>query len=167
MGKTRLQLSGFLPAALKNRSYTFANVRFGTPSRNCSGVGICRVDLLDAQTKPDVSVQTCSSALAIMSPCEINGKPAIDVYFYAPSMRLCSIKQLFLRGGITLPEKVGLPKAITDAISCRKWFLDTGYCSISQEGVWLKMQVALTCTGNSGRFTQGIYKSALRQASMK
>jgi len=91
-----------------------AKVNLGSPSKNCLGVGICKIDLLSL-VEQDTSLLPCSS-IAILKKYK---KDRLSIHFKIDSLSSKAMKVHFQEGTFIVEENYTLPNRIVQLVGCR------------------------------------------------
>jgi len=109
------------PATLKKTFHplrdkgVLARVNLGSPSKNCLGVGICKIDLLSLIDQDATSLSPCSS-IAILKKHE---EDRLSIHFKIGSLS-SNVKEAHFHGDtFIVEENYILPKAVVQLVGCR------------------------------------------------
>lgn len=93
----------------KVQHYVRADVEFGQPSKNCSGLGICRINLMYADTYSAAKNCQCNSARTIIS---VTNSKRLRFTFVKNEIDDRVLDQYFGGYSFTVLEDINIPKPI-------------------------------------------------------
>jgi hypothetical protein len=108
-----------------------ADVKFGTPSDDCRGLGICQVVPRTTWRYEDLNRSRCMQAKAYISLSD-NGD--LELHFVRCTMCDLTIRRFFNRKTFLIKEGIELPKTIANQFNLRGKRIEPGEYSVRETG---------------------------------